>query len=238
MCTVVIEVPADSARPIRVLAVRDEDPARPWDPPGRWWPERNPDLVGVRDRRAGGAWLAAEPEAGSLAVILNRGEAVPLDPERLGSRGALVLDNVSGTPLPEHPNTASFNLLEAHGAGTSGSGRVIVHTWDGTRLRSDPLSPGVHMIAHDELDDPSTARIVRWLPEFQRLGGLPDHEWRAHWSELLRASTELSPRDDRAIIRDNRPFGFPTLSLLACSAEVASDRVSLETRVFERPGEW
>ncbi len=39
MCTVVIRVPESGDEPTRVLAIRDEDPARPWNPLGRWWPE-------------------------------------------------------------------------------------------------------------------------------------------------------------------------------------------------------
>ena len=54
MCTVIVHVPEDSTAAIRVLAVRDEDPARAWDPLGAWWPEL-PGVVGVRDTRAGGA---------------------------------------------------------------------------------------------------------------------------------------------------------------------------------------
>jgi uncharacterized protein with NRDE domain len=57
-----------------VLAIRDEDPDRPWSPLGRWWPESHGGVIGVRDVRAGGAWLAADPGAGRLAVLLNRAD--------------------------------------------------------------------------------------------------------------------------------------------------------------------
>src|SRR5690606_34070835 len=88
MCTVILEVPDDPAGHTRLLAVRDEMPDRPWDPPGFWWPEL-PGVRGVRDRQAGGAWLAAK--GASFSVILNRPESVAdLQPEgapALGSRG-------------------------------------------------------------------------------------------------------------------------------------------------------
>ena len=60
MCTVIVSVPNAPGAPTRLLAVRDEDPARPWNPLGAWWPERDDRIVGVRDVRAGGAWLAAQ----------------------------------------------------------------------------------------------------------------------------------------------------------------------------------
>ena len=85
MCTVIIRIPHDDAA-VQLLAVRDEDPGRGWDPLGAWWPD-HPGVVGVRDRRAGGAWLAAEPASGRLAVVLNR-EGAPDIPTTRSSRAA------------------------------------------------------------------------------------------------------------------------------------------------------
>ncbi|MFZ8294598.1 NRDE family protein, partial [Staphylococcus aureus] len=67
----VVDVPRERGQPVRVLAVRDEDRNRPWRRLGTWWPEQ-PAVRGIRDERAGGAWLAADPRAGRLAVLLNR----------------------------------------------------------------------------------------------------------------------------------------------------------------------
>ena len=39
MCTVIIHVARAAFDPIRMLAIRDEDPARPWNPLGPWWPD-------------------------------------------------------------------------------------------------------------------------------------------------------------------------------------------------------
>jgi len=47
MCTVVIRVPEKPDDAVQVLAVRDEDPARGWDPLGESWPE-HPGIIGVR----------------------------------------------------------------------------------------------------------------------------------------------------------------------------------------------
>lgn len=235
MCTVVIEVPEPGAGAMRLLAVRDEDPGRAWDAPGAWWGDDRPGVIGVRDRRANGAWLATAPERGRLAVILNRADAAghgrPEGPNGLASRGGLVLDEVEGRELPDPPLTANFNLVSA-------AEGVTVTSWDGVELRRDDLEPGVHMLAHLDVDDEDrTPRIAAWLPEFRALAGLGEG-WREAWIALLSRTAELPADDDRAIIRDNRTHGYPTLSLLACLAEVGPGSVRLDTAVLSAPAQW
>lgn len=245
MCTVVVEVPTAPSEAVRLLAVRDEDPARPWDPPGPWWRER-PGVIGVRDRRAGGAWLAAYPTRGRLSVILNRpdiySQGVPSPSNGPASRGTLVLDAVAGRPLPNPLRTAGFNLVSVDGR------RVVVTSWDGEALMRQELEPGMHMIAHHDVNDPRSARIDAWLPEFQSLAGRDEH-WRESWLALLERSAELPSDDDRAIIRDNRSHGYETLSLLVCTAEVrgssehgaslpGSGSVGLESATLAQPAVW
>ncbi|WP_350350999.1 NRDE family protein [Microbacterium sp. A8/3-1] len=231
MCTVVIDVA--EAGSARLLAVRDEDPERDWDALGPWWPEQYPGVIGIRDRRAGGAWLAVDPEQRRLAVLLNREDVGGLPLDRAVSRGTLALESVAGRspvgPLPMH----GFNLLEVQPEGA----RVL--SWDGAALRTTVIEPGTHMIAHDDLDDPGTPRIAAWLPEFRALGpAAADEDWVDAWVGLLAASARLSPEDDRAIIRDNRPHGYPTQSLLYCTAAVTPDGVAVHDRTLPRPGHW
>jgi hypothetical protein len=232
MCTVVIHVPSTSAGTTRVLAIRDEDPDRPWNPLGRWWPEPHHGVVGVRDVRAGGAWLAADPQAGRLAVLLNRADVSTRPESELVSRGSIVLESVAGRSPAASPPTHGFNLVEVAGA----HARVV--TWDGASLRSTPLPPGTHMVAHDDVDDPATPRIAHWLEEFRRAEPAQDERWWSPWLEVLERSTELESTDDRAIIRDNRPYGYPTLSLLACVASVTARDVSLHYGELTEPGHW
>lgn len=231
MCTVVIDV--ESAGTARLLAVRDEDPLRAWDSLGAWWPEDYPGIVGIRDRRAGGAWLAANPAERRLAVLLNRADVHELADRHPVSRGALALESVSGRspvgPLPMH----GFNLVEV---GPEGA-RVL--SWDGVDLRETRIEPGTHMIAHDDLDDATTPRIEAWLPEFRALGPTADSpDWTAEWTALLASSTALPPEDDRAIIRDNRPHGYPTQSLLYCIAAVTGDGVDVRDVTLPSPAHW
>lgn len=229
MCTVVIDV-AEAAGS-RLLAVRDEDPERPWDSLGEWWPDTHPGVIGIRDRRAGGAWLAVDLQARRLAVLLNRADVGDLPAERTVSRGVLALEAVSGrppaAPLPMH----GFNLLEV----TPDAARVW--SWDGVELRETPVPHGVHMIAHDDLDDPATARIERWLPEFRAQPARGD-DWEQAWIDLLGASSALGPDDDAAIIRDNRSHGLPTQSLLYCLATIDHGRAEVHEAPLARPGHW
>ncbi|WP_442576638.1 NRDE family protein [Microbacterium sp. F51-2R] len=251
MCTVIVHVPESADEPLRLLAVRDEDPARPWDALGPWWPEAYPGVVGVRDVRANGAWLAADAGARRLAVLLNRADVDTLPEEGLRSRGGLVLEAVAGRPPGEHPPTHGFNLVEVEGP------RVRVFSWDGEALRTTELAPGTHMIAHDDVDDPATARIARWLAPFTQAHAAPvtdasapavadldeppadePGDWFAPWLALLEASAALPATDDEAIIRDNRPHGYPTMSLLVCTATIGPGGVDLAYGAFDQPGEW
>ena len=231
MCTVVIRVPASADEPTRVLAIRDEDPERPWNALGPWWPE-NEGVVGVRDARAGGAWLAADPETRRLSVLLNRADVATRPESELISRGGIVLESVLGRSPEGRPPTHGFNLVEVR---TDGS-RVL--TWDGEVLRTTDLAPGTHMIAHDDVDDPATPRIARWLGDFQAAPVGDGDRWWDAWLGVLRRSAELEPTDDRAIIRDNRPFGYPTLSLLACVASVSPDALEVAYGELAEPGHW
>jgi uncharacterized protein with NRDE domain len=238
MCTVIIRVPESADEPLRLLAVRDEDPARPWDPIGPWWPDTYPGVVGVRDARAGGAWLAADGDARRLTVLLNRAEQAGVAEHAVKSRGGVVLDSVAGHPPGDSPQTHGFNLVEIAGQAAR------ITTWDGVEARTTELPPGTHMIAHDDVDDHETPRIARWLAPF---ASVPhpltsqdegSAEWFAPWLALLATSAELPPTDDEAIIRDNRPHGYPTLSLLVCVASIGANGVELAYGAFDEPGRW
>jgi len=114
-----------------------------------------------------------------------------------------------------------------------------VSSWDGTAVRQGILAPGTHMIAHDDVDDPATARVVRWLPAFAAAAPNPDAaDWFEPWLMLLQSSADAGPADDTAIVRDNRPHGYPTLSLLVSTATVRADAVELDWSALENPGRW
>jgi hypothetical protein len=162
MCTVIIRVEPGSAWPVTLIALRDESPERPWDPPGAWWPDLDPSVQGVHDRSAGGAWLAVSERTRSLAVVLNRWEPVAEPQDGWTTRGSLPLDAVvAGTVPTGSPTTRTFNLVraDAHGA--------TVTAWDGSEVVTTRLGPGVHMLTETAADDPAIPRIARWLDEFR-----------------------------------------------------------------------
>lgn len=235
MCTVVVSVPENTGDPTRILAVRDEDPDRPWRALGAHWPTSHPGVVGVQDARAGGAWLAALPEQGRLAVLLNVGGPSPQP--GLASRGEVVLDAVTARAPDPDRRTQAYNLVTVEG------GRVTVTISDGATLTSQALEPGVHMLVNSELpDDESFTRVPRWLPEFRKAAQRADaggsEDWFGPWFEVLERSGQVPPTDDAAIVRDNRPYGIPTLSLLLCTATVTATDVDADYVEFEEPGDW
>ena len=95
---------------------------------GRWWPDAYPGVVGVRDVRAGGAWLAADPTTRRLAVLLNREDLADLPEDEVVSRGGVVLESVAGRSPGDAPPTHGFNLVEVDGP------RVAVTTWNGVQV--------------------------------------------------------------------------------------------------------
>jgi len=227
---VVIRVPEPGQGAVRVLAVRDENPQRPWRPLGAWWPE-SPQVRGIQDELAGGAWLALDDRRLAVLVNLAGGADVAVPT----SRGHLVLDALAGLPLPQPLTTLGFHLVAADATGAT------LTSWRGGRPEHQRLTPGTHMVSHADLDDPSFPRIAAWLPEFAAASTDTDPWWTA-WLEVLAKSAELDPTDPRAIIRDNRPEGYQTLSLLVAAISVGADEdcggVHAVMHEFDEPGVW
>ena len=235
MCTVIITVPDDDTHPVRLLAVRDEDPGRPWDRLGAWWPDLYPGVVGIRDVRAGGAWLAANPDQRRLAVLLNRHDLSDRRDDEVHTRGSVALDSVVGRSPVDHPTTRGFNLVEV----TAHTARVVA--WNGLVSTTVELSPGTHMIAHDDVDDPETARITRWLPDFRGASELftPDEpEWWGRWLEIVERSAELAGDDEAAIIRRQSFEGIPSYSLVICVATIGEGALDVCDTPLTTPGRW
>ncbi|MDO5678049.1 MAG: NRDE family protein [Propionibacteriaceae bacterium] len=228
MCTVVIRVPEPGPGRVRVLAIRDEDPKRPWRPLGQWWPE-HPEITGIQDELAGGAWLAYNER--QLSVLLNRAGGPP-EGVMPTTRGHLVLGSLTGETLPNPLTTLGFNLVEATFDG------VQVTSWEGGEPTVVDLDPGTHMIAHSDVNDYSAARIAHWLPMFSD-APTEGVRWWTEWAKVLdHGSQQLEPTDDRALIRDNRPHGFPTMSLLAVVASIGPGGVTAEMGELSEPGTW
>ncbi|HWM16178.1 MAG TPA: NRDE family protein [Microbacterium sp.] len=237
MCTVIITVPDNASDPVRLLAVRDEDPGRQWDRLGAWWPDAYPGVVGIRDARAGGAWLAADAGSRRLAVLLNRRDLSDRPDSHVQTRGTIALEAVAGRPPSQHPSTRGFNLVEV----TAHTARVV--SWNGLEAKTVELPPGTHMIAHDEVDDATTARIAQWLPDFrdaapevERTPG--DAEWWRPWLSIVERSAQVPGTDETAIIRRQSFEGIPSYSLLIAVATVSESALDVRDAPLSTPGEW
>jgi hypothetical protein len=178
VCTVVVRW--EPGEPVRMLALRDELVGRAFDDPGAWWPS-HPQLIGGRDRLAGGTWCVSDITAGSTCVVLNRPQrrlAAPGAP----SRGVLPLAVAErgeswseGMPLD---GMASFALAWVTPE------RLSVWEYDGQRLARHDLSPGTHMLTSGGAED---GRERRHLDRFV------DADFPAGW---LAIATEQPPSAD------------------------------------------
>ena len=178
VCTVVVRWSA--GQPVRILALRDELTTRPFDDPGRWWPD-HPDVVGGRDRVAGGTWCASRIGTGATALVLNRPGRRVADPGA-PSRGVLpLLGVVHGADWRSHvelAGMAGFLLVLATPDG------VVTWDFDGERLRETAHPEGTVMVTSGGPEDRKTERHLAAF----RAADPPDG-----WRRLVR---HAPPRDD------------------------------------------
>jgi hypothetical protein len=170
--------------------LRDELTTRDFDDPGKWWPEL-PDVVGGRDRSAGGTWCATRISTGATALVVNRPQKQVADPGA-PSRGVLPLLAVEhGADWLEHLDLggkASFALLLATPQG--------VTTWDfdGQDLRTTEHAEGTHMLTSG---GPENRKADVHLAAFEE-SAFPDG-----WRRLVQ---DRPPQDDPAalVVRHER----------------------------------
>ncbi|MGY1745029.1 NRDE family protein [Blastococcus sp. SYSU D00695] len=211
MCTVVVR--RSQGRPVQILAIRDESTARPFDDPGAWWPDC-PDVVGGRDRTAGGTWCATDVVTGTTALVVNRParrEAAPGAP----SRGVLpLLAARHGAAWTEHVDLrgmASFALLLA------APDRAVTWDFDGAELVSTEHPTGTHMLTSG---GPEDRKADRHLAEFAATGSLDG--WRA-------IVARTPPRDDPgALLVRHEVDGRVWATVFAELIEAAPGRLHVE----------
>jgi hypothetical protein len=222
MCTVIILRRPDDPWPVVLGANRDERLDRAWDPPAAWWPER-PNVVGGRDRDAGGTWMAANA-GGVVAAVLNRpGSLGPAPGKR--SRGVLPLlaleqDTAAAAAAALAALPAAewrpFNLVVADRA----DGFFVRGTGAG-RPDALPLAAGVSMVTALDPNDLSSPRTARHLPRLR--AAPPPDPGRGDWSawETLLADRGFDPAEGPAAALCVPPTaGFGTV----CSSLLALDR--------------
>jgi len=221
VCSLVVRLDFDAATPVLLAANRDEREDRPWDPPGRHWPER-PEVVAGRDREAGGSWLGVN-DFGLVAAVLNRIGSLGPAPDRR-SRGELVLEALDHAEAHkaacvlariEPASYRPFNLFVAD------VGSAFWIRSDGHRVTVQALDAGVHMLTSRELDDPHCPRIRTFLPRFRdTAAGDPLRDPAHPWRRLLadHASATGDPIHAMCI---HTGFGYGTVSssLIALPAD-------------------
>ncbi|MDB5977425.1 MAG: hypothetical protein JWR07_4185 [Nevskia sp.] len=151
---------------LALAANRDEFHGRPTAPLAQW--ADAPDVVGGRDLREGGSWLALSRNARLAAVTNVREPHLAAAPR---SRGALVKDFVIGN------SPATEEAARIHAAGDAyGPHNLLL--WDGAQLvfvsnrnevQPRPVQPGIHGISNGPYDAPwpktlkLSARLGDWL---------------------------------------------------------------------------
>jgi hypothetical protein len=236
MCTLVILRRPEHRWPVLIGANRDEMIDRPWEPPGRHWPDR-PEVTGGLDIFAGGSWLGIN-DWGVAAAVLNRtGSLGPTAGRR--SRGELVLEALDHADAVEAAHALSyldpdayrtFNLIVAD----ERDGFWLRHA-DGGRVEVRPLKEGLSLIAAGDIDDLATRRLQLALPAF-RAWPVPEPDrgdWTG-WQELL-GSDRTPPGEPPTAAMRFRTDGYGTTS----SALIAlPTRAAPELRPVFRFASW
>lgn len=102
MSSVIVSLEPSS--PLMLLvAIRDEAPGRAWLPPAWHWPEL--PLIGGRDERAGGTWLAVHPAIPRVACVLNGRDPFHLIVADIAAAQMLSWDGVRTTRTSLGPGT-------------------------------------------------------------------------------------------------------------------------------------
>lgn len=169
MCTLAIYVRALPGLPLVIAANRDEFLDR--EATGPVTLSETPRIVGGRDLRAGGTWLAIS-EHGVVAGLLNRRtEALPIASKR--SRGELPM-----TALAERSAADAAARLGRLDGETYNAFNLLVADRDeawvaqnhGHAMRITPLAPGLHLVSNLDVDDPRCPKIARSHVRFAAAG--------------------------------------------------------------------
>jgi uncharacterized protein with NRDE domain len=144
MCLLLLALNAVPARPWLLLGNRDEFHARPTAPAQTW--ADAPAIVGGRDLKAGGSWLALNRN-GRYAAVTNVRSGLPASAPR--SRGELVGDFVAGRATPadycaavasRRDDYGPFNLVVGDGLSAG-----LVSSVDGVPVQ---LAAGIHLFSN------------------------------------------------------------------------------------------
>jgi len=219
VCLLVIGWRAHRRYRLVVAANRDEFHDRPAAPLGWWSPRPGARLLGGRDLRAGGTWLALDRER-RFGIVTNFRDLQRSAPDA-PSRGALIPDYLM------QPRCARDFLAQLEPAAARYAGFNLLLTDDASLWyasnRAAPfareLGPGIYGLSNHLLDTPwpKLARVrgafARWLaadpspppdellamladraPAEAHEGSLPDTGLSSEWERVLSSPFVLHPR--------------------------------------------
>jgi uncharacterized protein with NRDE domain len=189
MCLLLFAWRPDTARTLVLAGNRDEFHDRP-AAPADWW---DGDILGGRDLRAGGSWLAAHRD-GRFAVVTNYREPL-VEGRGPRSRGELVTEFLAGEAAPagfarelaaRASHYAGFNLL-------LGSPDALVYFSNRGR-GPELLDEGIYGLSNHLLDTP-WPKLERSRIRFQTLldADAPDAEFLAMLADRKPAAAESLP---------------------------------------------
>ncbi|MBB5084388.1 NRDE family protein [Nonomuraea endophytica] len=204
MCTVIVR----TGDPLTLMGVRDEFADRPWEGPGEHWPD-HPGVVGGRDLKAGGTWLAVDPATRRAAALLN-GRGVPAPDTIRVSRGDLPLRTLAegGLPAGDLSVYDPFHLVLADPSGAR------LWSWDGVRQAATTLPEGVSVIVNSGLD-PDDPRVIAQRPRFAATG-----DW---WPLTADPhSAEPGALILRHVLPDGRVFASLSVTMVTLSADAVT----------------
>lgn len=212
MCSLIASYLPSAPWPLVIAANRDEMLDRPWDAPGRYWP----NILAGRDRLAGGTWLGMN-DRGVVAALLNRtGSLGPASGK--ASRGELPLIALEAGNASEAARLIgtldagryrSFNMLVA-----DASGGFVIRGLEQGAPHVAPLALGVTMITASDPNDMNSPRIARYRPRFAA-AARPDPgtgDWAA-WKALLADGSP--PAETSLNVAPRGGFGTVSAALIA-----------------------
>lgn len=213
MCTVVFRFDPSNDYSFRLIGNRDELRSRSALAPKQHWNDR-PGVIGGLDEQAGGTWMVVN-EAGVFSTLLNARQTLgPANGKR--SRGEIPLDAmdfenaadaVEALETLEPSAYRAFNLIVADPSA------VFLVQNDEANLRTTRISPGLYMISHSDLNDPSDPRIRWFLDAFQRTTAPENPAKFEHWTpwiQLMNSKEGEDPKNPLTALTIKTSFGFET----------------------------
>lgn len=227
-----------------MAANRDEMAGRPWDPPGRHWPDRENVVAGI-DQLAGGTWMGLNDE-GVVAGILNRKDSLGPD-DTLRSRGEIVLEALDHADAAD----AADALSNLDGRSYRSFNLVVADNRDAFWIRSlgevagghvdvAEIPDGISMLTAFDLNDTASRRLAFHKPRFDAATppDVDSDDW-SSWQDLLASTEHGDDTDSRDAMRIETDFGFGTLSssLIALPSMNFPDRKPVWLFAAGAPGE-